>query len=115
MLFTASMIVSYENKPALTGYVLVFLMWVQFFSLRVFCKYENIKLMAYLVLDCVFAGCLSIFWFEFFEQVVFWVVCGLLLALLTAFITEMIINQSEMKVENRIFALSEESEAPNEI
>lgn len=110
MLWSVSVVISYGYRPALTGYVLMGLLWLQFLNLRVFCKYDNLKLVAYWVLDAVFVVMITTFWFDLFEQLAFWVTCGLLTALLGVFIYEMVVNKFEMKVENRVFSRGDEDE-----
>lgn len=104
LLWAGSLIVNYKYKPGLVAYILVLLLWIAMFRIRVFFKYENLKLLAYLLLDFVFLMAVTVFWMSQFEGVVFYSTCVLQGLLVIAFLAELILNRFQMKVENRIFS-----------
>lgn len=103
VLWSGCILINYEWKPVLTGYVLVLLLWIAMLQSRLFFKYDNGKLLIFVLLDAVFVFCLTCFWFSWFGWATFYLCCSLVILMIISLIVEAIINKIELKVDKKVF------------
>ena len=66
LLWAGSLIVNYKYKPGLVAYILVLLLWIAMLRIRLFFKYENLKLLSFFFLDAILLAVVTTFWMDLF-------------------------------------------------